>query len=58
MQEGDRDLAAIAAEEGFSDHAHLTRTTRRVLGHTPSALRSLLREHAEKDSASSNRLTV
>jgi AraC-like DNA-binding protein len=47
IQQGDRDLAVIAAEEGFSDHAHLTRTTRRVLGHTPSAVRSLLREHAE-----------
>lgn len=51
IQEGDRDLAAIAAEEGFSDHAHLTRTTGRVLGHTPSALRGLLRERG--DSAAS-----
>ncbi|HEX3326321.1 MAG TPA: helix-turn-helix transcriptional regulator [Actinomycetota bacterium] len=45
VHEGDRNLAWIAAEEGFSDHAHLTRTMRRKLGYTPSALRSVLRDH-------------
>jgi AraC-like DNA-binding protein len=32
------DLAALAAELGFSDHAHLTREVRTVLGEAPSTL--------------------
>lgn len=34
------DLAAIAADLGYADHAHLTRDFRRVLGCTPKAYRS------------------
>ena len=40
--QGERDLAALAHELGFADHAHLTRTVRAVTGHTPSACRDLL----------------
>jgi AraC-like DNA-binding protein len=35
----DEDLARVAADAGFADHAHLTRETRALLGATPSALR-------------------
>lgn len=37
--EPDVDLAAIAADLGYTDHAHLTRDFRAVLGFTPSAYR-------------------
>jgi AraC-like DNA-binding protein len=40
--QGERDLAALAHELGFADHAHLTRTVRAVMGHTPTACRALL----------------
>jgi AraC-like DNA-binding protein len=43
IEAGERDLARLAAELGFADHAHLTRTVRRECGHTPQALRRLLR---------------
>jgi AraC-like DNA-binding protein len=39
---GEPDLARLAADLGFADHAHLTRTFREQLGHTPSQLRRLL----------------
>jgi AraC-like DNA-binding protein len=42
IEAGRTDLAGLAAELGFADHAHLTRTVRRECGHTPSALRVLL----------------
>jgi AraC-like DNA-binding protein len=42
LSEGEPNLARLAAELGFADHAHLTRTMRRVLGATPSALRAQL----------------
>ncbi|WP_157429465.1 AraC family transcriptional regulator [Actinomadura oligospora] len=35
-------LAELAAEHGFADHAHLTRTLRHHLGESPSALRRKL----------------
>ncbi|MFG1711003.1 helix-turn-helix domain-containing protein [Nonomuraea sp. M3C6] len=35
----DQPVSEIAAATGFADHAHLTRTLRRVLNMTPSALR-------------------
>ncbi|WP_406105281.1 helix-turn-helix domain-containing protein [Micromonospora globbae] len=35
--------AAVAAELGFADQAHLTRTVRAHVGHTPGELRRLLR---------------
>ena len=34
------DLAALAAEIGYADHAHLTRDFRAVLGFTPSSYRA------------------
>lgn len=40
---GESSLAAVAADLGFADQAHLTRTVRAHLGHTPTALRRLLR---------------
>jgi AraC-like DNA-binding protein len=39
---GEPDLARLAADLGFADHAHLTRTMREQLGHTPTELRRLL----------------
>ncbi len=33
-------ISVIAAESGFADHAHLTRTMHQCLGQTPSALRA------------------
>ena len=39
---GENDLARLAHDLGFSDHAHLTRTIRAATGHTPSACRELL----------------
>lgn len=38
-------LASIAAESGFADHSHMTRTFVEQFGHSPSAIRDLLREH-------------
>ena len=35
-------LAGVAADLGFSDQAHLTRTVREHVGHTPAAIRRLL----------------
>lgn len=42
LADGERDLARLAADLGFSDHAHMTRVVRRELGTTPSALRRAL----------------
>lgn len=42
LDEGRRDLAAVAVETGFADQAHLTRTVRRETGRTPAELRRLL----------------
>jgi AraC-like DNA-binding protein len=42
LADGQRNLAALAAETGFADQAHLTRTVRRETGHTPGQLRVLL----------------
>jgi AraC-like DNA-binding protein len=39
---GERDLAGLAAEQGFADQAHLTRALRAETGTTPAALRTLL----------------
>jgi AraC-like DNA-binding protein len=39
---GEQSLAHLAADLGFADHAHLTRTVREQLGHTPTQLRRLL----------------
>lgn len=42
LEEGEASLAALAADLGFADQAHLCRTVREHLGHTPTALRRLL----------------
>ncbi|NGY61233.1 helix-turn-helix transcriptional regulator [Lentzea sp. NEAU-D13] len=42
LEQGEPSLAALAADLGFSDQAHLCRTVREHLGHTPTALRRLL----------------
>ncbi len=39
---GARSLALLAADLGFADQAHLTRTVREHTGHTPAALRRAL----------------
>lgn len=39
---GERSLGILAADLGFADQAHLTRTVRAQVGHTPSVLRRLL----------------
>jgi len=44
LAEGERDLARLAAELGFSDQAHLTRTLRLETDETPGRLRVLLGE--------------
>jgi AraC-like DNA-binding protein len=41
LEEGDTDLAGLAASVGFADQAHLSRTVRAELGHPPSRLRHL-----------------
>jgi AraC-like DNA-binding protein len=42
LEAGEPSLAALAADLGFSDQAHLCRTVREHLGHTPTALRRLV----------------
>jgi len=39
---GDRDLARVAADSGFSDHSHLCHVLRSETGDTPSVLRAAL----------------
>ncbi|MGH3679627.1 MAG: helix-turn-helix domain-containing protein, partial [Natronosporangium sp.] len=45
LEQGEPSLAGLAAELGFADQAHLTRTVRAHLGHTPGRLRRLLGHH-------------
>ncbi|MCK2219189.1 helix-turn-helix domain-containing protein [Actinomadura sp. ATCC 31491] len=42
LEGGDTGLAELAADLGFADQAHMTRTIRRHAGHTPAVLRRLL----------------
>ncbi|MET9259397.1 helix-turn-helix domain-containing protein [Amycolatopsis sp. NPDC004079] len=42
LEAGEPSLAALAADLGFADQAHLCRTVREHLGHTPTAVRRLL----------------
>lgn len=43
LAEGERSLAEIAFDAGFTDQSHLTRVFGRVAGRPPGALRRLLR---------------
>lgn len=42
IAEPTRDLSAIAAEHGFASHSHMTATCCRILGRTPSSVRSTI----------------
>lgn len=42
LERGERDLAGLAAELGFADHAHMSRVVRAQLDQPPSRLRNLL----------------
>jgi AraC-like DNA-binding protein len=46
LEQGERSLARLAADLGFADQAHLTRTVREHTGHTPGALRRVLGQTA------------
>ncbi|MEV4624320.1 AraC family transcriptional regulator [Asanoa sp. NPDC049573] len=46
IEAGDPHLGRLAADLGFADQAHLTRTVHAHLGHTPTALRVALKEPA------------
>lgn len=46
LTDGETVLAALAADLGFADQSHLTRTVREHLGHTPDTLRRLLTSEA------------
>ncbi|MGW0589963.1 helix-turn-helix domain-containing protein [Streptosporangium sp. NPDC002607] len=50
LTRGERGLADLAADLGFADQAHLTRTVREHLGHTPTVLRRLLSARGERRS--------
>jgi AraC-like DNA-binding protein len=41
LLDGERDLAALAAELGFADQAHLTRVVRAAVGQPPGAVRAV-----------------
>lgn len=47
LAEGETGLADLAADLGFADQAHLTRTVREHLGRTPTTLRRLLPQGAQ-----------
>ncbi|MDP9868312.1 MULTISPECIES: helix-turn-helix domain-containing protein [Streptosporangium] len=49
LAEGGVGLAELAADLGFADQAHLTRTVGEHLGHTPTALRRLLTHSRTSD---------
>lgn len=52
LEQGERNLARLAADLGFADQAHLTRTVREHTGCTPAALRrALAQAWAQADSA-------
>jgi transcriptional regulator GlxA family with amidase domain len=51
LEQGERSLALLAADLGFADQAHLTRTVREHVGCTPAALRRVL---AQADSAAAS----
>jgi AraC-like DNA-binding protein len=49
LANGRTGLSAVAADLGFTDQAHLCRTVRDHLGHTPTALRRLLGPESGRD---------
>jgi len=51
LMQGEDNLARVAADLGFADHAHLTRTMRATLGRTPSAMRALMDSHLASSSS-------
>jgi AraC-like DNA-binding protein len=50
LADGDRDLARLAADLGFADHAHFTRAMRAEVGDPPSRIRRLLGVEHESSS--------
>jgi AraC-like DNA-binding protein len=50
LADGDRDLAGMAADLGFADHAHFTRAMRAEVGDPPGQVRSLLTPEHESSS--------
>jgi AraC-like DNA-binding protein len=50
LADGHRDLAGLAADLGFADHAHLTRAMRAEVGDPPSQVRRLLMGEHESSS--------
>jgi AraC-like DNA-binding protein len=50
LADGRRDLAGIAADLGFADHAHLTRAVRAEVGDPPSHVRRVLAGEHESSS--------
>ncbi|MEW2295799.1 AraC family transcriptional regulator [Streptomyces sp. NPDC006743] len=42
LEEGERDLAGLARELGYTDQSHMTRAVRRAVGMPPGRLRTLL----------------
>ncbi|GGV05853.1 AraC family transcriptional regulator [Streptomyces albospinus] len=42
LEAGENSLSTLAADLGYADQAHLTRTMRQYLGHTPTTVRRLL----------------
>jgi len=55
LADGDRDLARLAADLGFADHAHFTRAVRAEVGDPPSHLRRLLAGEHESSSRAPRR---
>jgi AraC-like DNA-binding protein len=55
LADGDRDLAGMAADLGFADHAHFTRAMRAEVGDPPSRVRCLLAEHESSSRAPRHR---
>jgi AraC-like DNA-binding protein len=48
LEQGDADLSAVAADTGFADHGHMTRTVTGLLGEAPSVLRTRLRARSTR----------
>ncbi|WP_345607231.1 helix-turn-helix transcriptional regulator [Pseudonocardia adelaidensis] len=55
LADGHRDLAGLAADLGFADHAHLTRAVRAEVGDPPSHVRRILADEHESSSRARRR---